>query len=199
VPAIIRKLPASRDPQSGLFGHSLPASPATAPAPKSHRPVVAPLSPEKYRIQFTADADTHALLRRARELPGGDPAAVVKRALAVLVDDLERKRHGKTDRPREAKPARAGSPHVPNEVKREVHARDGGQCTFVGPDGRRCTERAFMQYHHDEMPHAFGGKAATEGMSELCGAHNRYLGRQQSGSKAPSRRPAPTELEPDPD
>jgi hypothetical protein len=183
VPVIIRKLPGTRDlqptvpqPSTSLLGSPERARSAPAlPPPKSHRPLVSPLSPERYRIQFTADAETHALLRRAQDLlshqlPGGDPAAVVKRALTVLVDDLERKRHGKTERPREAKPSRPGSRHVPAEVKREVDARDGGQCTFVGPDGRRCTARAFIQYHHDEMPHAFGGRRRQRGWPSSVGS-----------------------------
>ena len=174
-------------PRGTAGGGSAPAPPG--PRPPSRRPVVAPLSPERYQVQFTADAETYDLLRRAQELlshqfPTGDPAAVVKRALRLLVCDLERRRHGKTERPGKIQP-RPGSRHVPSEVRRQVHARDGGQCTFVGPDGRRCAERALIELHH-ETPYAFGGQPTVEGIAELCATHNQYLGRRQSGGQAPA-------------
>ena len=40
---------------------------------------------------------------------------------------------------------RPASRHIPNHVKREVYARDQGQCTFVSSDGHRCSERGGLQ------------------------------------------------------
>jgi hypothetical protein len=64
-----------------------------------------PLAPERYKIQFTASADTCNKLRRAQELlrhriPNGDVAAVVDQALDLLVRDLERQKFAATNRPR---------------------------------------------------------------------------------------------------
>jgi hypothetical protein len=57
---------------------------------------VTPLAPERYGVQFTMDQETRELLEKAKELLS-DPAArklenVFKRALALLVRDLERHR-----------------------------------------------------------------------------------------------------------
>ena len=50
-----------------------------------------PLAPELYKIQITVSRETHDNLRRAQDLlrhviPDGDPAAIVERALTLLVE-----------------------------------------------------------------------------------------------------------------
>ena len=64
---------------------------------------MAPLAPERYKIQFTASRETCKKLRRARDLlrhviPTGDPAAVFDRGLTVLLADLMTKMAA-TERP----------------------------------------------------------------------------------------------------
>jgi len=58
-----------------------------------------------------------------------------------------------TPRTNEA-PTRAARPeqlekrtrHVSAQVRREIHARDGTQCAFVSPDGRRCNATALLEF-----------------------------------------------------
>jgi 5-methylcytosine-specific restriction endonuclease McrA len=66
---------------------------------------------------------------------------------------------------------------IPAAVKRAVWLRDLGRCTFVGTDGRRCSERAFLQFHHVH-PYAVGGEPTVENIRLRCGPHNRYEARQ---------------------
>jgi hypothetical protein len=47
--------------------------------------------------------------------------------------------------------------HIRQEVRRQVAERDRERCCHVGPDGRRCEARAFLQLHH-ERPWALGGE-----------------------------------------
>ena len=61
---------------------------------------------------------------------------------------------------------------IPAAVRRAVWARDGGRCAFVGTHGR-CTETAFLEYHH-RQPFAAGGKATVENIELRCRAHNAY-------------------------
>jgi hypothetical protein len=73
-----------------------------------HRGVVEPLTPERYRVQLTISAETHARLRRAQDLlrhqlPNGDLAVVFDRALTLLVTELERKKIAAVSRPRGSK------------------------------------------------------------------------------------------------
>jgi hypothetical protein len=66
------------------------------------------------------------------------------------------------------------SRYVPRKVLREVFARDGGQCAFVSPEGRRCCAREFLEVHHHE-PFARGGKATVDNLRLSCRAHNQFL------------------------
>src|SRR6058998_1389925 len=50
---------------------------------------------------------------------------------------------------------------------------DGGSCAFVGKGGRRCDQRAFLEFHHVE-PYAVGGEATVSNVELRCRAHNRY-------------------------
>ncbi|MPY89088.1 MAG: hypothetical protein GEU99_14315 [Luteitalea sp.] len=68
---------------------------------------------------------------------------------------------------------KAGSRHIPADVKRRVWARDGGQCAFVSASGHRCTERGFLEYHH-RVPYAAGGDASVENISLRCRRHNAH-------------------------
>ena len=155
---------------------SPPATPAIAvpPAPK---PVIAPLAPERYRIQFTASREMHEKLRYAQALlrhvvPTGDVAVVLDRALSALIEQLEQQKYAATSRPREPRAGAAGSRTIPAAVKREVWARDGGRCAFVGARGR-CGERGFLEFHH-VVPFAAGGAADASNIHLRCRAHNQY-------------------------
>jgi hypothetical protein len=66
------------------------------------------------------------------------------------------------------------SRYVPRNVLREVFARDGGQCTFVSPEGRRCSAREFLEVHH-HTPFARGGDATVDNLRLSCRAHNQFL------------------------
>jgi 5-methylcytosine-specific restriction endonuclease McrA len=65
------------------------------------------------------------------------------------------------------------SRHVPHAVKREVWRRDGGQCAYRAPDGRRCGKRAFLEWHHIQ-PYASGGSATVANIALRCRRHNQY-------------------------
>jgi len=150
------------------------------------RPVIAPLAPQRYKVQFTANAETHAKLLRPQELlrpeiSDGDVGEIIDRALTALLKDLTKRKFAATDRPRESGPDRPRgsrgtvprSRHIPAEVKRTVWTRDGGQCAFMAHDGRRCTERVFLEFLH-VAPHCAGGDATVENIQLRCRAHNGF-------------------------
>ncbi len=43
----------------------------------------------------------------------------------------------------------------------------------MAANGRRCTERVFLEFHHDE-PYAIGGEPTVTNISLRCRAHNVY-------------------------
>jgi hypothetical protein len=201
VASIVRKLPepaaaaSGRQPALGVV--TATAEPASADsetegthyAPPPPKPaVVAPLAPDRYKVQFTISREMHEKLRRVQDLmrhtnPNGDPAVVFDRALTLLLEDLEKKKMAATARPRAARAGTRGSRHIPASVKREVWARDGGQCAFRGANGR-CAETGFLEYHH-VVPYADGGEAGVGNIELRCRAHNAYESEQRFGPWAP--------------
>ena len=111
------------------------------------------------------------LLRHAN--PTGDPAEVFDRALTLLIEDLKRKKFAATKNPRQSRGVAAGSRGVPAAVKRHAAQKDDERCGFVGTDGHRCGERAFVQFHHVEA-FANGGRPTPGNIALRCGVHNRY-------------------------
>jgi hypothetical protein len=72
------------------------------------------------------------------------------------------------------------SRRIPAAVRRAVWKRDRGQCTFIGANGHRCTERGMLEFHH-VVPYADGGAATAGNIVLYCRRHNgleaeRHLG-----------------------
>jgi hypothetical protein len=143
-----------------------------------------------------------ALLRR--EIPDGDPGAIFDRALTLLLEKVEKTKLGAATKPRARRPIRLGtdrqgwkrvlaSRYTPRHVKRAVWQRDDGQCAFVSPDGVRCTERTFLEFHHMQA-YAHGGPATVENISLRCRRHNQYEAELVFGARAihPGRPTQPT-------
>ena len=69
--------------------------------------------------------------------------------------------------------AKSSAPrYIPSDVRRIVHARDGGRCTWRGPDGERCECRAWLEFDH-VIPVGRGGASDPANVRSLCKAHNR--------------------------
>ena len=202
----VRKLPAPAAPAPSVEPPVAPRAeaavaptPAILPAPA--RPIVKATAPERYRVQFTIGEETHARLRHVqallrREIPDGDPAAIFDRALRLLEADVEKKKLGATTRPRSIRRATDGnaqatglSRDVPRAVRRAVWRRDGGQCGYVAPDGRRCAERTFLEFHH-KRAYAKGGRATVDNIALRCRRHNQYEAEVEFGPRGshPDRR-----------
>ena len=137
-----------------------------------------PLSADAYKLQATISRQTHDKLRRAQDLlrhtlPTGDVAAILDRALTLLLADLERRRCAAAARPRRGETGAASDTrHIPAAVRRAVWQRDQGRCAFVGTRGR-CRETGFLEFHH-VAPYAAGGAATVENIQLRCRAHNLY-------------------------
>jgi hypothetical protein len=228
VPSTVRKLPVSAHrptppasaPEPLALDASTPApddalprlaAGATPAPPRADRPIVQATAPDRYRVQFTIGPEAHARFRRLqtvlrREIPSGDPAVIFDRAVALLLDTVEKKKRASTDRPRRPS-TRPGtdrrvanaqattdvaamvrtpiilSRHVASEVKRAVWARDEARCAYVAPSGRRCGEQSFVELHH-VVPYALDGPATAANISLRCRRHNAYESEQVFGRRA---------------
>jgi len=156
--------------------------------------VVGPLAPARYKVQFTASAELHDKLERLRALmrssvPDGDLAAIIEEAVTEKLERLESRRFGQTKTPRKAPPVRNtsySSPatrHIPAAVRRAVYERDAGRCRYVDEQGRRCTARDGLEYHH-RRPFGHGGDHGVENVSLVCQVHNHFLAEVDYGRRA---------------
>ena len=154
---------------------------------------MAPLSPTSIELRCTISHEAHDDLRAIQSLlghiaPGIDPAQVVERALREMHARLEKQKFASTEHPRVAKRMPAGR-YVPNHVRREVHERDGAQCTFVSDDGHRCEARTLLELDHIR-PVSCGGKSVTPNLRLRCRAHNQHEAEQLFGAEFMARRRA---------
>lgn len=142
---------------------------------------VMPLAPARYKVQFTASGELEGKIARARALlrhriPSGDLAAIIDRALTVLIGELERGKCAATASPRRSLAQTSPAPssrRVPAAVRRAVWQRDGARCTFVDAEGRRCPATEALEFHH-EVPFARGGDHDAANVRLLCRSHNVY-------------------------
>jgi hypothetical protein len=138
-------------------------------------------------VQFTISEQTHEKLRRLqallrREMPDGDPGAIFDRAITLLLEKVQKKKLGAVAKPRPPASIRPRtdkrrpdlpSAYVPPAVKRVAWQHDGGQCGYIAPNGRRCTERTFLEFHHVQA-RAKQGPATVANIRLRCWRHNQY-------------------------
>jgi len=202
VPTVVRKLPERREkipPSPDLQLHPGGVAPQPAPTPDPTPIPVAParlqpLSPSRYKVQFTASAELRDKLERLRALmrssvPDGDIASIIEEAVTEKLERLESKRFGKAKAPRknlEETDTSASSRRIPAAVKRAVCERDGNQCTFVGENGRRCTHRDGLEFHH-KKPFGRGGDHSVDNVQLVCRTHNSYLAEIEYGKDVVER------------
>ena len=207
VPDSIRKRPVS---SAGTPQRTL-AAPGTSVAPSAPRreqhAVVAPLSEDTFKMQFTASKVLRDKFRRAQDLlrhrlPSGDMAAIFEKALDLLIEKVEKERFAVVRKPRTDAIEVAGcasSRQVPAAIRRYVYDRDGGRCTFVDARGHRCKETGFLEFDH------LDGFARTrwhdrERIVLKCRAHNQHAaekmyGRQFMAEARPNRSSPPAAVD----
>jgi 5-methylcytosine-specific restriction endonuclease McrA len=179
----------SSDRQDHPDSASIRRLPRTTESGTVTKPIV-PLSPRRYKIEITVDEATHDKLRSLQDLlgrseTGRDPAAIISRAIDVLLLRTLARKAGCTDRPKLAAKAKVECADVaasqrghrprtiPAAVRREVWRRDCGRCCYMDARGRRCRETSNVEFHH-KSPFAIGGLHAAENIELRCSAHNQY-------------------------
>ena len=136
----------------------------------------------------------------------GQLAAVVAQALELLIAQQEKRRFAVGRKPRKVRPAtakpatatpatasaneRMAQSTPPGGVRRRraikaadrriVHEHDQGRCAWVAPDGRRCAERARLQFDY-RHPWAKRGPDDAGNLRLLCPTHNRLHARHCFG------------------
>jgi hypothetical protein len=164
-----------------------PPIPSPPPPPRTE-----PLGAERYRVQFTADRETHQQLEELRafmrhRVPDGDVGKIIAKAISVLLKQVRKQKFAETSEPRiQTSPSDRPSRHVPAAIRRAVWKRDRGRCTYVSESGRRCDTREFLEFDHaDGWSNTRAHSIAA--ITLRCRAHNQLRARQDFGEKHMAR------------
>ena len=186
-------LPPAHGPESTEAPNAArPAPPVEALAPAS-RALLTPVAKDTHTLTVTVDEaflaeidELKALL--SHKVPSGNLGALLREAVRCTIDKYG-KRRGAVEPTRKRgeeapAPERPGSERrrgpIPAAVKREVYKRDGGRCTHVGPDGKRCGSRWKLEFHHLEEV-ALGGRSTVENVTMRCRPHNVHAAEETFG------------------
>ena len=214
VPAAIRKLPERRptaQPTPSLqlcpgrvstaSSELRPEGTQVPPEPAPTQPaVVEALAPGRHRVNFTASTELRDKLERLKALmrssvPDGDLAKVIDAAVTEKLERIEAKRFGKTKTPRKELADTDTAPksrYLPAAVRRVVHERDDGRCTYETKHGRRCTKRHDVEVHH-KRPYGKQGSHSPKNLALMCKPHNALMAEQDYGKEVMARfRPSGT-------
>jgi len=152
------------------------------------RGLASPLSPRRYKLQVTIGQDARDTLVElqnllSHQIPDGDPAAVVERALDVLLTETKKKKGALADKPRVRRKKGGGRTRaIPAHVRRDVFQRDAGRCAFVDGEGRRCESGWQLEFHHC-IPYGREGPHSTGNIELRCRAHNQYEAELEYGQR----------------
>ena len=183
------------DPVSALLGplglSEDPPAPASAPTRSA---VIEPVGPSRFRVRFDVDAELRDKFERLQALmrssvPDGDLVRLIDIAVTEKLERIEAKRFGKTKKPRKGLAETDTTPstrHVPAAVRRAVHDRDGGQCTYRDKHGRRCSKRDDIEFHHKD-PFGRGGDHSPGNLTLMCEPHNALLAELDYGKEVMAR------------
>ncbi len=166
-----------------------PDAPAVEPEPFAlappvrfpSRPSLEPISADQWSLRATIDGafkeelETLACLL-SHKIRDGNLAAVLREAVRCAIEKHGKRRGAvkpaRTRKPAAPKPRRPGEREpIPAEVRRAVWERDGGRCTYLSPEGRRCECRWQLELDH-VRPDALGGPPTVENLRLRCRVHN---------------------------
>ena len=184
VPSSLRALPMKRvESQLPIeeAGRSSSAQRSSVPvsAVRKSNSRAVPLSSKRYKLQVTIGEETRAKLAEVQDLlshqiPDGDPAKILDRALDVLLTETKKKKAALTDKPRVGRKKTSSKTRaIPARIRREVFERDEGCCAFIDAEGRRCGATWKVEFHH-RTAYGRGGTHDLDNIELRCKAHNQY-------------------------
>jgi 5-methylcytosine-specific restriction endonuclease McrA len=144
-----------------------------------------PAYDNKYHYNFTTSEELNAKIEKCKVLLSGKyPAGVSQEILLEELTEmfLERRdperraerRENRKNNPKQNKES-TGEPsrYISPATRDNVYTRDGGRCTYVGSNGKRCNTTWDLEIHHDDVPYAHGGDHNIKNLTLLCASHNK--------------------------
>lgn len=150
---------------------------------------------KKMLVQLLASEEQVEKLEKVKAmLSGVNPNMPLADVIEVLADEyLERHTPEARQARRETRKGSASldsrrreckntqpSRDIPDAVRDDILIRDGGQCTYVAADGRRCECRTDLEIDH-LVPYAVGGSHDPSNLRLLCSGHNKLAAEKSMG------------------
>ena len=170
------------------------------PCVESQAPSPSPVAvEERFSLSFEVDAECMDIIEDAKRYSGKVKLSDLMKV--VFKEYVNRKKPkvvaptSVTDTPKaESKPLEDGesrvlmpSRYISRKVKDEVRVRDHERCTFVSPEGHRCSEKIGLQFDHCD-PFSYGGKNESKNLRLRCAAHNQLYAEQVFGKEFMDRK-----------
>ena len=140
---IVRPIAVAPEPLPLLKAASSAEAGKPLTATSEHRCEAAPIE-ERYEIRFSLSKAEYDALEEAKNLLsnslGGtlSVAAVLNKLVERFLNPYRKSAELKSSDGR----------YIPASVRHEVYRRDQGECSYVAPDGTKCTEKQHLQFDH---------------------------------------------------
>ena len=137
----------------------------------------------RVKLECVVDEAVAKKIERAKQIlrhkyPKGKLEDILNEALDLLLEKKDpQRKFQKMTRKAAAKPFKTSTRYLSTALKKEVWLRDQGMCTYIGKNGKACTEQGGLHYDHIH-PFALGGQATPENIRLLCQSHNLYRAQQ---------------------
>ena len=130
-----------------------------------------------FTVEVNVDEEFMELLEKTKIHMGPIPVAeVFRRTMKSYLSKKEKKtkvRKAKNNK-------KLNSRYIPRAVRHEVSVRDNYCCSFIGSDGKRCSEKMKLQVDHIK-PYALGGDSSPDNLRLLCPSHNLLMAERSFG------------------
>ena len=100
-------------------------------------------------------------------------AATLSEVVAWMAKDMREKHDPIKKAERSVSLGNPENGKMTSGLRHRVNTRDGYQCSFVSADGRRCSQRRWLDAHHI-VPRSQGGAHSFENLRLLCKTHHQW-------------------------
>lgn len=148
---------------------------------------IKPVAKDTSELRISVDKETEENLKALQDILSQklsraasltETMAWMSRVCREKFDPIEKAKRAISSRKQnEPKPGRRP---IPQDVKHEVVTRDKNQCTYVSREGRRCSQKRWLHFHHEKEVR-MGGLNTASNLKLLCSTHHRMLHPKHDG------------------
>jgi 5-methylcytosine-specific restriction endonuclease McrA len=131
---------------------------------------------ESFTISIEVDKEFMALFNEVKAIIGHVP---VREIFRRTLKEFHSKRNVIK---RRVKIRGKESRYIPKADKITVFENDNKQCSYISPEGKRCSEKHGLEIDHIK-PYATGGSRDLSNLRLLCKSHNLYMAEKAFGTQ----------------